>query len=239
VGVPPSSEFYRSIISFEDPFTVALALANVNLATADITLTVTSGVIGEPEHDSGRDRRNVMGTLQIGPNGHDVGFLWQKIEGLQSTPGWLQIDSSHPLIGTALTFVPSDQSPAGSLFASLPLKPAAFSYIFTASIAGFAVGGEIGIWADGPFVNGYIVLDSLFGAPIAPERFNIYGELKDGALRLSGYGNSSLVGGDPVSTFLEIASFSFAAISNSGTFTITEISTGMVLSGTGLMNKAF
>jgi len=42
VGVPPSVEFYKTTIPFEDAPTVALAVANVNTGTANVVLAVFS-----------------------------------------------------------------------------------------------------------------------------------------------------------------------------------------------------
>ncbi len=230
VGVPPSGEFYKTTIPFEDVLTVALALANVNTGkAANVNLTVFS----ESNVQKGTK------TITIGPNGHFVGFLWQQIDGLTG-PGRLEIESRLPIFGTALTFVPSSASPAGSLFASLPLLASPYSYTFTVTLMGIPVEGEMGISAEGPFVRGYYALTKAIIPIDPPEIQSFSGELVNGDLQIAGYGTSALVGGgEPVGVLVLFENFDFSASSATGLFIVGDPISGSSEQGPISMTKKF
>ncbi len=229
VGVPASSEFFKTTVPFEDVLTVALALANVNTGSANVVLTVFS-------------ESNVqLGTkaLEIGPNGHFVSFLWQQIGGLTG-PGRLEIESDVPVIGTALTFVSSSASPVGSLFSSLPLLPSAYSYTYVATVSGFPIEGEIGMWAEGSFIKGYFRLTRAIIPIDPPETALLHGQLQDGVLQLLGYGTSAILGGgQPFGVFIEVENFDFTASGFSGSFAFSDFKGGAAQQGTVTTTKVF
>lgn len=230
VGVPPSSEFYKTTIPFEDALTVALAMANINTESANVNLTVFS----ESNVQEGTN------AIEIGPNGHSVSFLWDQITGL-SGAGRLEIESDKPIFGTALSFVSSSASPVGMLFSSLPLLPSPYSYTFAMDLAGVPIEGELGFYAQGPFLNGYLVLTNAMSTPIEPPESHVFfGQLQNGSLQGGGYGSSAFVGGgQPLGYLITIENFDFAATTVSGTLYMDDPAGGPRLQIPTTMTKKF
>jgi hypothetical protein len=216
VGVPPSGEFFRATLPFEDFSTIALALANLNRSSANITLTVYNEL-------SALTGTNSLAAL--GRFGHSVGFLWQYFPGLTMGRGRLEITSDVPVAGTALTFI-------NGLVSSLPLLPSPASYTFASTISGLLLEGEIGIWAEGPFTKGYLRLTKGGGTAIPPENYLFSGQLQEGTLRASGYGTSAALGGQQLSVFVEVTNFSFLADRPTGSLTLGNPATGQTVKST-------
>jgi hypothetical protein len=182
VGVPPSEEFFKTTIPFEDFSTVALALANVNVGPpANVTLSVFS------------ESNQLKGTksIPLGPHEHSVSFLWEQFPSLTMGSGQLDIESDKAIFGTALTFVQRSVSPAGSLFSSLPMLPTPYAYPFRTPTSGINLEGELSLWANGLVVEGYIRLLKVSGlASSPPETYLLFGEFNAGTLEVAGFGTS-------------------------------------------------
>ena len=94
IGVLPSTEFYLSVIPFEDFPTLALALVNRDPANrqASVNLTVFS-----------QDNVELSTrTVTIVKNEQYVKYLWQEFGQLNLGRGRLEIESNIPIAGTAL-----------------------------------------------------------------------------------------------------------------------------------------
>ncbi len=173
VGVQPSSEFYLTAIPFDDFSTLALALVNLN----------TTGVTAKL---SLYDDNNVLAaTLSRAfvPAEHMAQYLYQIFEGVQMTSGRLEIQSDRPIIGTALTQVNEQLS-------SLPLLPAVKAYTFTGSRGGLAYNGEISLWLDGRFVEGYLRATTVGGVVVpSPVTLPLTGSIVNGVLQATTTGD--------------------------------------------------
>jgi hypothetical protein len=217
IGVPPSTEFYLSIIPFEDFSAIALALANGDTTnkTAKVTLKLYS-----------ETNTNVDSTdLSLGPSWHTPKFLSQFFPKAQLSKGRIEIVSDLPIFGTALTFVAGQSS-------SLPLLPAARMYTFVASAPdGMNFKGEASMWADGPFIKGYLRVTTYNGGPVTASPYLLYGRLVNGTLMLFTWGNTAPYVYEEGTMYLKIEDFSFAANS----FTADWIATSVpdVQSGSG------
>jgi hypothetical protein len=205
VGVSPSGEFYRSTLALDDLSTLALALVNLNGAEANVTLTVF-------------DQNNQqLGSKTLDPlatNNHRAEFLAGRFSGLSGTRGRLEIESNVPILGTAMTAV-------GNLYSSLPLLASPYSYNFTTSIESIPLGGQIGVWHEGPYVKGYLRVTSAADQPMnPPATFLFHGVYTDGILRAGGVGQLAMLGNVTLEVAAEFRSFSLAAASATGTLRI-------------------
>ncbi len=167
VGVQPSSEIYLTTIPFDDFSTLALALANANTKGASARLSLFS------------DTNASISTLDrpLASGEHLAVYLRQLFPSVQMTKGRLEISSDQPIIGTALTDI-------GGQFSSLPLLPAVKAYTF--NVGGFGYSGQISLWFDGPYVQGYARATTVGGVPDPqPDTLHLVGTLVDGVLQLS------------------------------------------------------
>jgi hypothetical protein len=212
VGVPPSMEFYKTTIPFEDFLTVALALVNANVGPdANVTLTIFDNT----------GQQQATKTIPIGPFWHFVTFLWQQFPSLNLGAGRLDIESDRPIFGTALLFLPGA---SGDIFSSLPLLGAPYAYTFSGTAGNITVEGEFGIWTEGPFVKGYIRLTKAFGLPVNPvEEYFLFGQTWNGDLAVTGYGFSVALGGAEVGIFAQFDDLDLSAATSSGRFILANI----------------
>jgi len=144
IGIQPSSEVYLATIPFDDFNTIALALANANDRSANVKLTVYSAA-----------GALVKSITQVLVNKQHLAqylyqYPWQFSPGGQATRGRLDIQSDLPILIAALTDV-------GGQSSSLPLLPAVKAYTYILTVGGKVVDrGEMSLWFDGPYVQGYI-----------------------------------------------------------------------------------
>jgi hypothetical protein len=110
-------------------------------------------------------------------------YLWQLFPSVQMTKGRLEISSDVPILGTALTDI-------GGQFSSLPLLPAVKAYTF--NVGGFGYSGEMSLWFDGPFVQGFVRATTVGGVPDPqPDTLHMVGTLVNGVLQLTVTGQPS------------------------------------------------
>ncbi len=169
IGIQPSSEIYLTTIPFDDFSTIALALANANLGTANVQLRLFSAT------------NQLMDTvpLPLLPNQHYQKYL-REISGITLTNGRLEIQSDIPILATVLTDV-------NNQFSSLPLLPGVKAYTFTANMTGMTISGEWIIWIEGITVVGYMRTTNEDGQPLPPDDIwtvLLTGQLFEGALQL-------------------------------------------------------
>ena len=168
-----------------------------------------------------------------------MAFLWQKFPVLTLGRGRLEIESDAPILGTALTLVPSSFAAQGSLFSSLPLLPSPYSYTFSTKVSGIPIEGEIGLWVEGPFAKGYVRLTKVSGTAIAPETFLSYGKLQNGTLIILGFGTSAVLPISNLGFLIQVQNFNFSLISPAGTIVAGSPRTGAGGDGTILLTKRF
>ena len=177
VGVQPSSEFYLTAIPFDDFSKLAMALANLNPTGVTVRLSVFSdtNVLAAPA----LDRPFASGE-------HLAIYLRQLFPSVQAIRGRLVIQSAAaPVIGTILTDIDDQLS-------SRPMLPAVKAYTFSGTLAGLEYSGEISLWFDGQFVQGYIRVLTVGGVPEQnPDTLPLTGSLIDGVLQVITTGSAT------------------------------------------------
>ena len=182
VGVQPSSEFYLTAVPFDDFSTIAYALANLNTTAVTPKLSLYS------------DANVLVASTdlpQFAPGQHMAEYLRQRFQGIQITRGRMEIRSDLPIIGTILTDN-YDELTQLSQLSSLPMLPAVKGYTFSGTLAGLAYTGEISLWFDGQFAQGYIRVLTVGGVPEqSVDTLPFTGSLIDGVLQLTATGSAS------------------------------------------------
>jgi hypothetical protein len=170
-----------------------MALANFNTAGVTVKLTVFS--------DANTQVATISQPLAAGE--HMAKYLWQLFPSVQAIRGRLEIQSSGPPVtGTILTDIDGQLS-------SLPMQPAVKAYTFTGSLGGISFTGEISLWLDGLFVQGYIRVLTAGGVPEQnPDTMPLTGSLLNGVLYMITSGNPGA--GDPLLVHSAIESFSLS-----------------------------
>jgi hypothetical protein len=191
VGVQPSNELYLTVIPFDDFSRLAIALVNANTSEAPVKLTVFS------------DTNIPVASLikRLSPREHMAVYLWQLFGSLQQmTSGRLEVQSDPPIFGTILTDTNGQLS-------SLPFLPAVKAYTFTGTLAGLSYTGEISLWFDGIFVQGFLRVSTFGGVPVpSPDSLPLTGSLVDGVLQVTASGNPATE--DQLLTYMIIRPFS-------------------------------
>jgi hypothetical protein len=177
VGVQPSSEFYLTAIPFDDFSKLAMAMANLNTSGVTVRLSVyseTNALLATP-----LDQPFATGE-------HLAIYLRQLFPSVPAVRGRLEIRSpSLPVIGTILTDIDNQLS-------SLPMQPAVKAYTFSGTLAGLAYTGEISLWFDGQFVQGYIRVLTVGGVPEqSVDTLPFAGSLINGVLQLASTGSAT------------------------------------------------
>ena len=220
VGIAPSKQFYRASIPFEKFSETALALANGGLSgelTAEIDLTLFSA--------DGDKLETVPVTLD--PRSHRPQFLHEFFRGQTLDGGRVEIVSDSPIFGTALTF-------SSGQFSSLPLEPAPVTYsLRLVSQQGSTATGELTLWADGFFVRGYLLFETVDGEAYSDEPLLhlVNGELVGNRFRLAFTVFDDPFFREEVAFSLRHDDFSFDTTLVAGTFTETFREPDEVLTG--------
>lgn len=225
VGIQPSSEFYLASLPFDDFGSVALALANPDLAgNLDTQLRITL------LDDQGAERGTARPVLKS--HGHDAQFLFELFPGVQMTRGKIEIASALPVVGTALTFRQGQLS-------SLPLLPAPVGYnVRMVSDGGAVFEGQMSLWAEGFFVRGYLVLQKYNeGAIGSPEVTLVNGQLIDGFLDLSFFALGEAYFNEEATLYLAEADFSLFDAEAEGAWVMMFLSDLGVLEGTFTLTR--
>ncbi len=223
VGVQPSSEFYLTAVPFDDFSTIAYALANLNTTTVTPKLSLYSDTnvlvasTNLPSFASGQ---------------HMAEYLRQRFPDVQVTRGRLEIQSNLPIIGTILTdnYDPLTQL---SQLSSLPMQPAVKAYTFTGTLAGLEYSGEISLWFDGQFAQGYLRALTVGGVPEQNvDTIPVAGSLIDGALQVVTTGSAS--SDNQILTYLLVNPYSLTQATQQGTAT-GWLLPSHILAGTGTL----
>ena len=219
VGVFPSKEFYLTSIPFTDFKAVGLALVNGDLSgecTARIELKLFSG------------EGDLVDTkiVELGSFFHSAKFLWELFPGHTLEGGKVQIASDQPVFGTALTL--TDQQ-----FSSLPLIPSPVSYsIGMIPTEGAIASGELTLWAEGFFIQGYLLISALDGELLDESIFALVnGQLVDGFLRLSFSMHRDPFFSEEATLYLEHDRFSFDSTRLESTWLQLFLSDGSTMGG--------
>jgi len=219
VGVQPSSEFYLTAVPFDDFSTIAYALANLNTTAVTPKLSLYS------------DANVLVASTdlpQFAPGQHMAEYLRQRFQGIQITRGRMEIQSDLPIIGTILTDN-YDELTQLSQLSSLPMLPAVKGYRFTGSIGGISYGGELSLWFDGPFVQGYLRVLTVAGIPEQnPDTLHLTGSLVNGLLQMITSGNPNVEDSLLVSSVVDSYSLSLTTLnaSASGWWLDTKLPAG-------------
>jgi hypothetical protein len=217
VGVSPSGEFYRATLPADDLSTLLLALVNLNNDSASVTLTIF------PENST-----TPLGsqTLTLGKNNHSANFLAYSYGlfpnlSLSGVRGRVEIESDKQILGTAMTAI-------NGLFSSLPLLASPYSYNFSTSISEIPLGGQIGVWHEGPYVKGYLCVTTAAGSAMdPPATFLFHGTYTaDKTLRAAGVGQLAKLGNIELGVSAEFKEFSLAAASANGSLKLTNMQNG-------------
>jgi hypothetical protein len=173
VGVQPSTEFYLTAIPFDDFSKLAMALANLNTSSVTAKLTVFSSTNAQ------------VATLDqsLAAKEHMATYLRQLFPDLELAGGRLEIQCDLPIFGTILTDI-NDQ------LSSLPMLPGVKTYTIEADVGVISYSGELCLWLDGPFVQGYVRLLEIGGVPEqSPDTIPVTGTIVGGVLQAHTTGN--------------------------------------------------
>ncbi len=194
VGIAPSVDLYKTVIPFEDFSTVGLALANADALHVKV---VNLRLIDR----EGREIESA--TRVLAGRSHEARFLSEIFSSTIYT-GKVEIDSSGPIIGTAVTLAQDEIS-------ALPMLPSPVTYTLH-TVADARVQAEGMLWAEGVFVKGFLRYLKINGQLVEnPETYLVTGTLVDGILRLSQFGEASI-------NYLTIPGFTFRGKSYVGNF---------------------
>ncbi len=223
IGVQPSSEFYLTAIPFDDFSTIAYALANLNTSTVTPKLSLYS------------DTNVLVASTNLpsfAPGQHMPEYLRQRFPGVQMTGGRLEIQSDLPIIGTILT---DNYDPVSQLsqLSSLPMLPAVKAYTFTGTLAGLEYSGEISLWFDGQFAQGYLRSLTIGGVPEQNvDTIPVAGSLIDGVLQVTTTGSAT--SDNQILTYLLVNPYSLTQGNQQGT-AVGWFLPSHVLAGTGTL----
>lgn len=216
VGVQPCNGFYITAIPFDDFFPLAMALANFNATAVTAKLSVFS------------DTNARVGTLDqpLSSLEHKAVYLRQLFPSLQLTKGRLEIQSNLPILGTILTDIDGQLS-------SLPMLPAVKAYNFTGTLAGLTYSGEISLWFDGQFAQGFLRALTVGGVPEQNvDTITVTGSLIDGALQVITTGSAT--SDNQILTYLLVNPYSLTQATQQGTATGWFLPSH-ILAGTGTL----
>jgi len=169
-GVAPSNQVFQTVIPFDDFLTVALAL--VYQAPADQTAGLSITVFDDKNVQVGTTNQALRGGQQVAK------FLWQYFPYARLTKGRVEIQSDRLFIGTALTFV------KGSQASSLPFLPSMKVYNYSGSYPGNTITGKMYFCFNGPYMTGYVRIETINGAAVPLGIDQISGVLKNGNLEI-------------------------------------------------------
>jgi len=227
VGVAPSTEFYLTSIPFENFSTIALALANPSDNAEPVSVQITP-IDGDGTPLSGK-------SIQLASYAHEAQYLTELFPGVAMGKGKVEIASSRPILGTALTQINGQLS-------SLPLAPSPVAYnISLLGSAGSGIpnyDGALALWAEGYFVKGYLVISRVGDQDIqTPFVIFVNGQLTDRFLDLSFFAESQYLDGDTTNNrlltiYLGDEDFLFGDDQASGSWIFTYLSDGTTDNGT-------
>jgi len=216
VGVQPSSEIYLTAIPFDDFVTLAMALANANLSGVTVKLSVFS-------------ETNVrVATLDVPllSGEHKALYPWQLFPSVGHIRGRLEIQSDPPIFGMILTDI-------GGQLSSLPFLPAVKAYTFSGTLAGLEYSGEISLWFDGPFVEGYLRALTIGGVPEQNvDTLPLTGSLVNGVLQVTTTGRPDAEG--QLLSYLIVNPYSLTQATLQGSATAWFLPSH-ILAGTGTL----
>lgn len=225
VGIAPSTEFYLASLPFDDFGKVALALANPDLSgQADTKVRIRL------LDDQGLKQRTAYRTLVS--QGHFAEYLFEIFGNIQLTRGKIEIASALPIVGTALT------STQGQL-SSLPLASAPVGYSVRMEADGGGVfEGQMGLWVEGFFVRGYLVIQRYNSNPIAePQVTLVSGQLIDGFLDLSFFATGEAYFNEEATLYLADADYSILDLDSQGAWVMLFLSDLGTLEGSFTLNR--
>jgi len=248
VGVASSQEVYFATLPFEDFSEIGLALVNGNVLLVDSELEdrVDANVtllLYNAAGDLVATSNDPLLSPMV-PMSHIAKFLKDFFPaGTQLGRGRVEIISDVPVYGTALSFL--FVAGGATQSSSLPLEPSPIMYAIAMDSEGDdSLSGELALWAEGYFIKGYMVINTVNGANVEePVLTFVNGQLIDGILELSFYaqGEEFQVLDDEVSLVLEVlGGFSFLPSMDTfaGPFVMTSlIDPGATLAGTFSLNK--
>jgi hypothetical protein len=223
VGVQPSSEFYLTAVPFDDFSTIAYALANLNTTTVTPKLSVFS------------DTNVLVASTNLpsfAPGQHMAEYLRQRFQGIQMTKGRLEIQSDRTIVGTILTDNYDDLTQLSQL-SSLPMLPAVKAYTFTGTLAGLTYSGEISLWFDGQFAQGFLRALTVGGVPEQNvDTITVTGSLIDGVLQVITTGSAT--SDNQILTYLLVNPYSLTQATQQGSATGWFLPSH-ILAGTGTL----
>lgn len=221
IGVPPSVEFYKATIPFEEFSTIALALAN-----GDYFFSETATVVIRLRNDSGTQIQST--TFNLVAEAQRAQFLSELFPTVPDLGrGRVDIESRVPILGTAVTL-------KNGQISTLPLVPSPTVYsVRTTSSLGTTSVGELSMWADGFFIKGLLRITTVDNQPVSsPSLSFVGGRLNRGVLRISFYSAGEEFFGEEVNFYAEDLNFSFLDTSSSGTWVLTFLSDNSTITGT-------
>ena len=233
IGVPPSGEFYLTSIPFEQFSSIALALANPSTEPepVQVLLTPIDGTDGKPLPGK---------SIDLGSSSHTAQFLTELFPGIEMGSGKVEISSSRPIVGTALTLVNGQLS-------SLPLLPSPIAYNLSfVGNAGSGIpnyDGALALWAEGYFVKGYLVISRVGDQEIESGFVTLVsGQLIDRFLDLSFFAESRYLDGDAsnnrlLTIYIGDNDFLFTDVQATGDWLFTYLSDGTTEGGTFTLNR--
>jgi len=203
VGIAPSVGLFRSVIPFEDFAAVGLALANPNPSSpAEVTLRLMD--------DLGAERESSVRVLPR--RSHEARFL-HEIFSTEVQMGRVEIESTEPILGTAVTLIRGE-------FSALPMLPSPVTYTVIFRSLGRTDEAEALLWTEGAYAKGYLRFLKIDGiANTDPATYLLSGTLENGVLRLFLVGAGPDVGGREMINTLKVQGFRFATPSYSGAYT--------------------
>jgi len=217
VGVPPSKEFFRSSLPFNNFDDVGLSLANPPFGPA------TDAEIAVVLYD--RDGKVVSSAPFVVPDGGHRSlylkeFTWpDPIASMTGQPGKVILRSSEALSGIAMTITPDGGGNAQ--ISTLPLEGTPVLYTLNAlELSTKSFGGDLALWLDGPFARGYLVVKHMNGYAVeGPTHWLVNGEYRNATLILTfRCGLEDLAAATDISLYLEFPGFSPSGLDTAGTW---------------------
>ncbi|MBP1609301.1 MAG: hypothetical protein H6Q04_1536 [Acidobacteria bacterium] len=163
VGVLPSRPFYVASLPFEDFGTIAYAITNTGLGPHNVMFRIFSDA---------DIQQSTSKAVSFAAMEHKAQYLYELFPDIPRDfgRGRLEIECTGytPISGMALMFMP------GSQMSSLPLGSEIIKYELDESGTDIDF-GNLTLWAEGPFINGYI--DLVRGT--SPTAYPVFGHIRD------------------------------------------------------------
>jgi hypothetical protein len=121
----------------------------------------------------------------------------------------------------------------GTQFSSLPLLPTMRAYTMETVVLGIRCKGQLSLWAEGSYFQGFFVVTEIPGFPAPPDVVLVSGQVHQSMLRLQFFAPESPAGNDDTIGYTTSnATFSFDMNKVEDTYIVGVIDKGDIAKGT-------